>query len=572
MTERIGRLTSAIRRHPVAAGAVLCALLSGFFVYYPLTNTDIWWHLASAREMIARKAFLRTDPFTFTPSLPWIDLHWGFQLAAYAIHRLGGPGLLVWVKVAMCAAACAVIVATGPGRRFPVSTGVLLAFCMFHVRFLVLARPVVVTMLLMAAFIGVLERYAQRRRLGVLALLLPLQVVWVNTQGLFALGLVIGAAYAIGATVEHLLPLPSWRDDERRRPALTHVGHLWGLFAALCAVSLLNPYGVRGLLFPFRLLGRIEPDLANVFSLNVSENLPLLELVGSEPLLVVLVVATALALIAVLMYDMRRIRPAHLVIFVGFLYLAFSAKRNILLYLFVAAPLLGGYAGPAVADVVRRARGRTRRGLVVGLAVLGIVVSGSNVYRHLRGLWTAPRTSMLSPFRYPVEASDYLRRHPVEGRLFNSVRYGGYILWEHYPPTQVFIDGRLIIRTPRFYADYLAVLDNPSRFHRVARAYDITHVLIPTAIFDRYLKLARELYDHPDWALAYTDGTSALFVERGRLETPPIDLSSPADIAAITGELRGRWHADRAILREALRYVEHTREALSGERTVTGVR
>ncbi len=572
MTTQTARLVETPRRHAVTLCALACGLVCGFFVYYPLTNTDIWWHLASAREMLARKAFLRADPFTFTPTLPWIDVHWGFQLAAYTLHTIGGAGLLVFAKVLTCAAACALLVAAGPGRRFPLLTALVLAYVMFHVRFLVLARPIVITLLLMAAYVGVLERYGRMRRVHGLAVLLPLQLVWVNTQGLFALGLFISAAYALGATVERFMMPVMSADGDGQRPGAAEIRSLWGLFAALVFVSVINPYGIRGLLFPFRLLGRIEPGLRNVFSLNVSENVPLLELVGSEPHLVALVVLTALATIAAFASRPRRIRAAHLALFVGFLYLAFSAKRNILLFVFMAAPLLGAYAGRLCTDSLATAPVRLRKGLVAASVILTVLVLGNSAYKHTRGLLAAPRSSSLSPFRYPVGASDFLERHPVDGRIFNSVRYGGYLLWKHYPPKQVFIDGRLILRTPRFYADYLSVLDNPALFHRVARAYDITHVLIPTAIFERYVALARQLYDHCGWELAYTDGTSALFVARERIETRPIDLSSPQDIAAITTELRERWHRDSAILREALRYVEQTAAALAGPRAGTSCR
>src|SRR5687768_10834003 len=50
----------------------------------PVSDGDLWWHLAAGREMIATRSFLRVDPFTLSAAgRPWPDLHWLFQLFVY---------------------------------------------------------------------------------------------------------------------------------------------------------------------------------------------------------------------------------------------------------------------------------------------------------------------------------------------------------------------------------------------------------------------------------------------------------------------------------------------------------
>ena len=77
-----------------------CSVLSAFFTYFPLTDADIFWHLAAGREMVARKHFLYNDPFSFTlASARWIDLHWLFQLLVYGSYKLGGYTALLFLKL-----------------------------------------------------------------------------------------------------------------------------------------------------------------------------------------------------------------------------------------------------------------------------------------------------------------------------------------------------------------------------------------------------------------------------------------------------------------------------------------
>src|SRR4051812_50203955 len=75
-------------------GAVVVLVLGAFVVSLtPVADGDIFWHLAAGREMVRRHAWLRADPFTISATgRAWVDVHWLFQLGAYAVHRLAGLG------------------------------------------------------------------------------------------------------------------------------------------------------------------------------------------------------------------------------------------------------------------------------------------------------------------------------------------------------------------------------------------------------------------------------------------------------------------------------------------------
>src|SRR5439155_5425963 len=87
---------------------------------------------------------------------------------------------------------------------------------------------------------------------------LPLQVVWANLHGGFLLGPMIVGLAAIGEALEARLGHVTAAGDAARGTAAPRPGEarrLGLLAAALVAASVLNPYGVRLLYFPFQLTG-----------------------------------------------------------------------------------------------------------------------------------------------------------------------------------------------------------------------------------------------------------------------------------------------------------------------------
>jgi hypothetical protein len=527
-----------------------CALgaITAFFVWFPITDTDIWWHLAAAREMLAQKRFLIADPFSFTPHNPlWINLHWLFQLVVYAVHAVAGVKGLIAFKCAVFAVSCIVINWAVPGKQNRIAGALIIALLMFEARYLVLERPVIITLILMALYLWYLERYSESNKLRWLATIVPLQIVWTNSQGLWAIGIAIAGIYWVGGVLPRYAAgrwLAPSAGERRLFGREFRDASLW--FTAIGLSCFVNPYGWRGVLYPLRLFERIEPSLKNIYAYNVSENLPLAAMLPSDPRAVFVVVLAACVALALFWINRRRVRAPHLLLFAAFFCLATMAQRNILLFLFVAAPIIAYYLPDP------RAGWRRIAAMVMGGA--GALLLLLDIAGHARVMSIFPRHGDLSPFRHPVEAVEYLKNHPAPGRVFNTIRYGGYLSWELYPPYQVFIDGRLIIRTPRFFADFLATVDDPRNFSQVREKYGITQVLVQTAIFYRDARLAQALYADSTWRLVYADGACALFVLDSLAATPRLDFSDSAAVRNIVRQLRERRREDPAIREESLIY------------------
>src|SRR5664279_4910808 len=101
----------------LATPALMVALFAGAFLasLTPVSDGDIFWHLAAGREMVHRRAWLHTDPFTLSAAgRPWVDVHWLFQLLAYGLDSASGLAGVVVAK-ALVVATGAVVLAMAVG-------------------------------------------------------------------------------------------------------------------------------------------------------------------------------------------------------------------------------------------------------------------------------------------------------------------------------------------------------------------------------------------------------------------------------------------------------------------------
>src|SRR5262249_30318463 len=197
------------------------------------------------------------------------------------------------------------------------------------------------------------------------------------------------------------------------------------------AAEAATPFGLRGALFPFRLLTVIRGG--EVTSPAIIEHLP--------PTLATLSPVAAFGLVALLalasasmIVSWRRWRLDHLALAIVFTVLALLARRNVALLGFGVLPLVAAGLGPWAWMLDRWLRRRRALAAVaeVGLAGLLIVPTVRLVtddwYRgtaHLTRTFGLGRSNLL----FSPGASDWLAQHAPAARVFNDDGLGGWLLW-----------------------------------------------------------------------------------------------------------------------------------------------
>lgn len=475
--------------------SLLCVALMSF---HTITEPDMGYHLHAGRWIIANGTWPDTDTFTYTVTdHDYIDLHWLYQVTVYGIHALGGEFLMVLFHTIFVFAAFALAARQSLHRKAP--AGLIAALIVIGAmasdhRFSV--RPEVISWVLLAVTIGVLESDRKWWILPVITML------WANIQGIFILGPAVIGCFLL--------------DDLIRQHRFRRERWLPGLAAMF--TPLINPYGIRGVLFPLTLSTRLSGE--NRFAASIGEFLSPISLdfasSGSTFFMVGgFYIFAGITLVAVV-FTLRQRTPADILRVVLFGTLAAQAVRNIPLFFLAVLPVTAEAATRAWTGLMGtspRKYAPKRSGAVSGILLLtllaGMIITGS--WHHVSGKVSRFGFRTCRDF-LPVDATAFLNRNAIHGRIFNELRYGGYLGWKWGDP--VFIDGRLEVMRHAFFKDYELARQLQIPWRPVHRWHPDIAVFGYTSVpgwFDQFL-------NHSEWRLVYIDGESAIFLRNGFMD------------------------------------------------------
>ena len=318
------------------------------FGCYALVNGDIWWHLKTGELILESHRVPTENLFTYTnPKSPWIDLHWGFQcFVAFVYNYFGATGLIF--SKSLIGAATFLLLLTTSRNSLPAW---LMLLCWAPFLFIFSARyhvrPEMMSMLFLACTIWVLHYSSHRPSL--LWLLVPIQLAWVNVQGLFILQHLVVGAFLLQQLLTFLV--------ERDNALLLRRLLLAFIFSAMA--SFINPYGLQGALFPLELMGKMSGELRVFFQTLAGETTGISEFIDRYGLIAITKNSTTLMLFgtafAVVMSQFvsncyrRKLDIFHWSLIGGFGYLAWQMNRNSNLFALVYGYILCSN----VANIVR---------------------------------------------------------------------------------------------------------------------------------------------------------------------------------------------------------------------------
>ncbi len=230
--------------------------------------------------------------------------------------------------------------------------------------------------------------------------------------------------------------------------------------------------------------------------------------------------------------------------------LALRHVRNLGLF-FVLLPLAVAPAlarWPALAAPAHKDDPRSRRVQVLAV-VLALVLAASMAAAP----W--PRFGFgFAENYFPKEACSFLERENLPGaRLYNDVRFGGYLINRYFPPRGVFLDDRNEIHEPllrRFWEIFQrsdvrawnALLAQFKIDSALVRYHPTTRVRTPDGEDLGERGFSALWFPARDWALVYWDDVAMVLVRRdaapdGFLERTEYHLLRPDDFAHLERRL-----------------------------------
>ena len=510
--------------------AVFAAVV--LFSIFPLTDTDIWWHLACAREWVQ----------TWTPSRsPVVNVHEYFQRVVGFVYGIGGAPLLVAFKAVLWGVVFALFLlphrercAESQSKPAALVGATLAALILFVFRYHFEIRPVLFSLLFLGIYWNLLPKILNSSRLStrtssleprtffMLISVLVIQWLWCKCQGLYILGPLFALAVLVFAWLDAWwlkIKLP-------KKIRLFHVGVVFALFA----MPFLHSEGLNLFLYPFGLLDRLvgmSPS-ASVFASEIAENRSpfTLLMAGENALECVVMIALCVAGLVFAVWNMLKGRLGLMPICLfATAVLALIAERNFVLYMPVffcgargltrlvvrsLSPVEGPNHVSRLTSLVSSFPSLVSRlsSLVSSFPSLVSRLSSLVLIGFLLGLWTrsllAYDISMIAFQRVPVDAAAWMAAHPHEGHLFNDDRAGGYLEFVN-PSDPVYIDGRFILKTADFFERYLRYADDPALFMHDADSLHIGRAIFPLRYYARWGSLLSVLNVREDWNVVYRD-------------------------------------------------------------------
>ncbi|HUO58625.1 MAG TPA: tetratricopeptide repeat protein [bacterium] len=482
----------------VALGGVF--LLTALFATRLINDFDLGFHLKGGQWILEHHAFPSKDTYTYTANdRDYIDLHWLYQVGLYLLYRVGNYPLLTAANVILI---LLVFFITFQRLRLAGAphwlSAVLLSMVLFasEIRFQV--RPEILTWLCLSLMLWILELKCDRNR-DKLFFLLPVQWIWANVEGLFALGWPILLIFLISSFLE---------GEKTERRTLKFAG-------GSIALCLANPYLLRGFFFPFTLLLTLGTSNAQKGAINEFQSpWTLSDLYFFPPEWTLWAYKLfSFFLIALFLATRSKRKPREWMLVLFLFFLSTLALRNIPLFMIGCAPL----AANAWRDLTwERARQAERTflskpvtaGLVL-LLFLGIacrVVTGAyylNERRYDRfGLG-------LDQEQQPVKATEFLVQNHLDGKILNHLNLGGWLDWR--APQKTFIDGRLEVMGQEFFSVYLDSL-------RVGGLPPLVEKFQPDILFfnpENASPWVMDLAKDPQWRPVYLDEAAVIYLREG---------------------------------------------------------
>jgi len=474
--------------------ASLLAFLAGVCCHlkWGVLDPDVWWHLAVGNWIVQHHSVPHTGIFSRSAAdRQWLSYSWGYEvLVARAYAWLGLVGLGLFAVALTLAVAYAVYWMTRRlSGHFWLACLLALSTC-YAFLFNITPRSVFFSMIFFAVVLTLILEANRSGRAQLLYYLPLILVFWANIHiqfiyGLFLIGLLAGinllqrlSAFA-GIRPRFLLP-----------PTLP-LGKLVAIFTACVLATGVGPYS-------FRLYAVIYQYLGAKFPYQVIHEFYAIDFRSYSHYVQLLLTAAGFYAVG----SQKKVDPFKLALLTVASVVGFRSMRDSWFICISAAACVADSSEQE--ETGERYKGETpfeTAGVAAAVAVAVLLLVRNTDFTD-QGLRRA-----IAGY-YPVNAINFLRHNPQRGPLYNTLDWGGFLIWS-MPEYPVVIDGRYDL-----YGEDLSW-----HFFRV-------HMGLESYLTDSYLNdaglvllqkdapLASELSADPRFTLIYQDQLAVIFNRR----------------------------------------------------------
>jgi len=484
-----------IRRSTLIYLVPLLLLIVLFFGHkINFTSDDLGRHLANGRLVLMHPELLSTNFFSYTATeFPFTNHHWFSGVVLYVIYAVTGFVGLSIFKIVLFTLIFWLLWNTARLLSDEKIASIVALFSLMLLTSRSELRPELFSYLFFALSAYICVTYMHTKNYRILAWLIPLQILWVNMHIYFFVGILSVGLFAFDAWIRSGSLFPRGR-----------VRLLLLLTCALAAVSLINPHGIYGVLYPFHIF--------NNYGYAVVENQSyfFMRTRMQDPHFVLLW-AMSIALVVSWVVNIKRINVWLGGMSVFFIVFSFMALRNFGFLAVVGLPALS-------AGLQSITRYTWFRYGAPSLYVLGVIMIGSLplVYPETTRAVVNDHSWGFGLEKGSLESAQFFSASHIEGPVFNNYDIGSAMIFSLYPQYKVFIDNRPEAYPSSFITStYTAMQENNDTWKNYVKQYDIKSIyfgyndITPWAISF----MVSRMHD-PEWPVVYADQYAVIMVRR----------------------------------------------------------
>lgn len=452
---------------------------------YPIQSDDLFMYLAIARNFLVHSSFPKLDPFLYTlNNYDWTILHqWLGYLIFYALYDLGGFNLIIIAKTLLVTISLFLPVLLTRRRTEKMIWVGSVFLAIYATSFRLMERTSLFSDFFIIVLLLILLREMEKP--SWLKWSVPfLFLAWVNIHPVYPLGWGLCFLYLAA----HF---------QKRKSASYQQFAVITVLSVL--ITLINPRGLDGVLYPFQ----FASHEGKVFRQYYFEWMPTLSPIyryQAHTYFLMGLTVLNLSLLWICRKSKLYFETAASLFFVVY---GFYAVRFVPTLCFTLV-LLNVSMSRKLPDMKWARPISWISGLV--LICLGIKNMALG-YETISG----PRQFGLGfdANVVPEKAAELILKTPQIGNVFNSHMFGSYLAWAWLEQRKIFYHG-FVTDTNLFLKEYASFSADPKTFQQQVLKYNIGAFLLDR--FQGNERLLQILVNDPDWALAYKDASSLIFL------------------------------------------------------------
>lgn len=467
-----------------------------------LPTDDLGRHLTNGKIIWQTRSVAQTNLYSYTePDFEFVDHHWLSGVVFYLLFKIIGFSGFVIFKIILLLAAFSIVlfVSVRRGNFWIASLASIPAIYILSER--TDLRPEIFSYFFTALFLFFLYDLEKNPARNRIFWLIPLQLLWVNLHLYFFIGIAMTAGFLLEKIIAD-------RKNLKNNPLIKKLSFL---FFSLIIVSLVNPYGIKLLLYPLNIFKNYGYDI-------VENKSPFfLQYLMHDAAIPAFKIA--LALLAISFFFGFKQRPI-------FLFLAslsttiasFLMVRNFPLFALIFLPAISINLKNAVEKVKFEIKIINEKISSVLKIVLPCILTGVIILifsHYLNGAFFKNKERGIGLTFQSNDSAEFFIKENLQGPIFNNYDIGSYLIYHLYPKEKVFVDNRPEAYPKDFFDHtYLPMQMKEEKWQEFDKKYNFNIIYFTQQEGTWWgQSFLRQRLKDDGWALIYADSQAVILIK-----------------------------------------------------------